>query len=253
MSASGNQPFKRVDVSSSIAYYRQISEYMRARIDAGEWPRGSQIPTEAELCEAYDVSRITIRQSLALLVRDGLLVRRRGKGTFVCEPNLTAAPRTVSSFSAELRDLGMKPGARILESGFVSAAPEIAAEMELEVGAALIGIRRLRTADDRPIGIQDTLLAASRFEGLLNVLGESTSLYEVLKDYYGVIATGAAEVFKATAVGRNDADLLKCKVGQPAFEVTRLTFDEYGIFERTLSVLHGERYQIRIALQNARP
>lgn len=112
--SAGSQPFKRVDVSSPIPYYLQISESLRARIQAGEWPRGSQIPTEAELCQAYDVSRITIRQALALLVRDGLLVRGRGKGTFVREPNLTAAPRTVSSFTTELRELGMKAGARIL-------------------------------------------------------------------------------------------------------------------------------------------
>jgi GntR family transcriptional regulator, N-acetylglucosamine utilization regulator len=247
------QPFKRVDVSAPVPYYLQISESMRARIVSGEWPWGSQIPTETELCAVYDVSRITIRQALALLVRDGLLVRGRGKGTFVREPRLTAAPRTVSSFSTELRELGMKPGAHILDSKTVAADPEIAAEMGVDVGAELISVRRLRTADDRPIGIQETLLDASRFESLLKVLGESASLYEVLKDYYGVVATGAVEVFKATAVGRADAKLLDCKVGQPAFEVTRLTFDENGIFERTSSVLHGERYQIRIALQNARP
>lgn len=248
-----DQPFKRVDTSSPVPYYVQICESMRARIRSGEWPWGSQIPTEAELCDAYEVSRITVRQALALLVRDGLLVRGRGKGTFVREPNLTAAPRTVSSFSTELRELGMKPGAHILASTTITADPEIAAEMELDIGAPLISIRRLRTADDRPIGIQDTLLDAARFEGLTKVLGESASLYEVLKDYYGVVATSAVEVFKATGIGRADAKLLECRVGQPAFEVTRLTADDHGIFERTSSVLHGERYQIRIALQNARP
>jgi GntR family transcriptional regulator len=124
--------------------------------------------------------------------------------------------------------------------------------MRVEVGAQLISVRRLRTADDRPIGIQETLLDASRFAGLLEVLGASASLYEVLKNYYGVTATGAIEVFKATAVGRSDAKLLDCRIGQPAFEVTRLTFDDTSIFERTSSVLHGDRYQIRIALQNAR-
>lgn len=253
MSGAGSHRFRRVDVSSGVPYYLQISEFLRERILSGEWPRGSQIPTEAELCDAYDVSRITIRQALALLVRDGLLVRGRGRGTFVREPNLTAAPRTVSSFSTELRELGMKPGARILSSKTVAADPETAAEMELEVGAELISIRRLRTADDRPIGIQDTLLDAARFDGLLDVLGESASLYQVLRDYYGVVATGAVEVFRVTAVTRADAQLLDCKVGQPAFQVSRLTFDERGIFERTSSVLHGERYQIRIALQNARP
>lgn len=253
MSEAGAQPFKRVDITSPVPYYLQICESMRARILAGEWPRGGQIPTEAELCEAYDVSRVTVRQALALLVRDGLLVRGRGRGTFVKEPNLTAAPRSVSSFSTELRDLGMRPGSRILHADVTSAAPEIAAEMDIEVGSELITLRRLRTADERPIGVQNTLLVASRFEGLLDVLKDSASLYEVMRDYYGVVASGATEVFKATTVDRGDAELLDCEPGQPAFEVTRVTFDERGVFERTFSILHGDRYQVRIALQNTRP
>jgi GntR family transcriptional regulator len=247
-----DQPYRRVNIGSPVPYYAQICEFLRERITGGEWPRGARIPTEAELCEAYAVSRITVRQALALLVRDGLLVRGRGRGTFVNEPSLMAAPRSVSSFSTELRDLGMRPGSRILRSEIVPAAPEVAAEMSVEIGSDLISIRRLRTADDRPIGIQDTLLVASRFEGLLDVLTDGSSLYAVINEYYGVVATGATEVFKAAGVHRGDAELLDCRPGQPAFEVTRMTFDERGIFERTLSVLHGDRYQVRIALQNAR-
>lgn len=249
---TGPKPYRRVDPSSPIPLYLQISDFLRERIRTGEWPRGSQIPTEAELCDAYEVSRITVRQALALLSRDGLVVRGRGRGTFVREPSLTAAPRTVSSFSTELRDLGMKPGSRILETGTVSASVELAAEMDIEVGRELTSLRRLRLADDQPIGIQHTVVVASRFPDILSVLSDGSSLYEVMKDYYGVVATDATEVFRAAGVSKADAQLLNCKPGQPAFEVTRVTFDQSGVFERTFSVLHGDRYQIRFALHNAR-
>jgi GntR family transcriptional regulator len=252
MSEMVNKPFRRVDPSSPIPLYLQLCEFLRVRILSGEWSRGARIPTEPELCEAYDVSRTTVRQALALLERDGLLVRGRGRGTFVREPSLTAAPRSVSSFSAELRDLGMKPGSRILGASVIPASAEMAAEMDTEVGAELISLRRLRTADDRPIGIQHTSLLASRFTGLLDLLTDNISLYQVMQDYYGVVASGATEVFKVTAANREDAKLLDCKIGQPAFEVTRVTFDDQGVYERTFSILHGDRYQIRIALQNAR-
>lgn len=252
MSDIVNKPFRRVDPSSPIPLYLQLCEFLRVRILSGEWPRGTRVPGEAELCDAYDVSRTTVRQALALLERDGLLVRGRGKGTFVREPSLTAAPRSVSSFSTELRDLGMRPGSRILESSIVTASADVAAEMDIDVGAELISLRRLRTADDRPIGIQHTTLLASRFTGLLDLLADDVSLYQVIQDYYGIVASGATEVFKVTAVNREDAKLLDCKIGQPAFDVTRVTFDDHGVYERTFSVLHGDRYQIRIALQNAR-
>jgi GntR family transcriptional regulator len=114
MKEGNNKPFRRTDPSSPVLLYLQLSGFFRERITSGEWSRGIQIPTEAELCESYDVSRTTVRQALVLLERDGLLLRGRGKGTFVRGPSLTVAPRSVSSFSAELRDLGMTPGARIL-------------------------------------------------------------------------------------------------------------------------------------------
>jgi DNA-binding GntR family transcriptional regulator len=252
MKDGNNKPFRRIDLSSPIPLYIQLSGSFRERITSGEWSRGVQIPTEAELCESYDVSRTTVRQALALLERDGLLMRGRGKGTFVRGPSLTVAPRSVSSFSAELRDLGMTPGSRILATSVVAASADVAAEFDIAVGTELISLRRLRTADDRPIGIQHTMLLAERFSGLPGLLADDSSLYQVLQDYYGVAASGATEVFKVTAVSHEDAKLLDCEPGQPAFQVVRVTFDDNGVYERTFSILHGDRYQIRIALHNAR-
>lgn len=246
-------PLKQVDLGSPVPYYAQICELLRERILAGEWTPGTRIPTESEVCESYEVSRITVRQAMALLVRDGLLVRSRGRGTFVREPQLTAAPRSVSSFSDELATLGLKPGSRILGMTAVLADDTVATEMNLDVDTPMLGIRRLRTADGRPIGVQHTLVVAARFPGLLDVLGDEMSLYEIMRARYGIVATGATEVFRAAAIGRDEAKLLECKSGLPGFHVTRVTFDGRGVFERTTSVLHGDRYQIRIALQNARP
>lgn len=242
---------RRIDTTSAVPLYQQLSGILRERVTAHEWLGGTRIPAEIELCEAYGVSRITVRQAVALLVRDGLLVRQRGKGTFVREPNLIAAPRSVSSFSTEITDLGMRPGSRILDADRVPASAEDAEAMGLQPGTPLYRIRRLRTADDRPIGIQLTQVLASRCEGLLDVLHDEMSLYTVLRDYFGIVATGATEVFRATAVGRGDSSLLECRIGQPGFHVVRTTFDNSGVFERTSSTLHGDRYQIRIALRNA--
>lgn len=245
--------YQRVDAASPIPMYLQMSDILRGRITDGEWQHGARIPTEAQLCDYYGVSRITVRQAVALLVRDGLLVRARGRGTFVREPNLTAVPRSVSSFSTELAAYGMKPGSRILATTTAAASDRDAAEMNVVAGTALISLRRLRTADGRPIGIQQTLLIAARVEGLIDVLSDDMSLYEVLRNFYGIIPSGATEVFRAVAIDRDDAKVLECKIGQPGFHVTRVTFDSKGVFERTTSVLHGDRYQIKIALQNTRP
>ena len=253
MNGTGERPpGRRIDTSSAMPYYAQLYAILRARITGGEWTAGHRLPSESELCELYDVSRITVRQALALLAQDGHITRGRGKGTFVRDARLTAAPRTVSSFSSELHDLGMKPGSRILEVRRTKASAALADEMSLDPGAALLSIRRLRLADDRPIGIQTATLPAARFPGLEELLGDDVSLYSILRDYFGVVGSGATEIFKASAVGRAAAALLECRPSTPAFEVTRISFDNEGVYEHTASLLRGDRYQIRIALTSAR-
>jgi GntR family transcriptional regulator len=245
-------PGRRIDTSSALPYYAQLYAILKARITGGEWPAGHRLPSEPELCALYDVSRITVRQALALLARDGHITRGRGKGTFVRDTRLTAAPRTVSSFSSELHDLGMKPGSRILEVRRTEAPAALAEEMRLEPGVEVIVVRRLRLADDRPIGIQTASLPAARFPGIEGLLGDDVSLYEILRDYFGVVGAGATEIFKASTVGRASAGLLECPPSAPAFEVTRISFDNEGVYEHTASLLRGDRYEIRIALTSAR-
>lgn len=242
----------RIDVDSPIPMYVQVSGILRAHIAAGDWPHGSRIPTEMELCSTYHVSRITIRQAVALLVRDGLLTRARGRGTFVREPNLVAVPRAVTSFSEELAGSGMKPGSRIIEATLRPADEQEAADMNIPAGTPVVALHRVRTADARPIGVQHTVVVADRVPGLIDILRDDMSLYDVLWNVFGISASGATEVFHAAAIGRDSADLLGCKVGQPGFHVMRVTFDDKGVFERTASIMHGERYEIKIALQKAR-
>jgi len=245
-------PGKRIDVGSALPLYAQLYAILKARITGGEWPAGHRVPSEPELCALYDVSRITVRQALAMLAQDGHITRGRGKGTFVRDTRLTAAPRSVSSFSSELHDLGMKPGSRILDVRLGEVSAALAEEMALDPGAVVVRIRRLRLADGRPIGIQTATLPSARFPGLDGLLGDDVSLYSLLRDYFGVVGTGASEIFKASTVGRTEAALLECTASTPAFEVTRITFDNEGVYEHTASLLRGDRYQIRIALTSAR-
>lgn len=254
LTPSGSQPYPAlgVDSSSAVPLYRQIEAVLRKRISRGEWQAGEQIPTETELCELYEVSRVTVRQALARLTRDGILTRGRGKGTFVREARLTAAPRSVSSFSDELSTLGMTPGSRVLGIDLVPASEAISTEMMIEPQTPLWQLRRLRTADDRPIGVQTSLLLADRCPGLDGLVSDDSSLYDTLKKNFGLVPIDATEIFKVTGVPRKQAELLEVAGGSHAFEVIRISYDGRGVFEHTTSILRGDRYQIRIALSNSR-
>jgi GntR family transcriptional regulator len=77
-----------IDRSSPVPYYAQVKELIRRRIELGEWPVGDQLPVDADLCRMFEVSRTVVRQALRDLSDEGIVSRRKGKGTFVAEPKI---------------------------------------------------------------------------------------------------------------------------------------------------------------------
>lgn len=230
--------------------YLRIEQAIQERISSGEWSPGQLIPPEVQLCELFGVSRITIRHALSRLVDRGLLIRERGRGTFVREPGLTASARGVTSFTAEVRDLGMQPSSRVLEIGLVAPPRAVALALDLPPNAQAIRIHRIRLGDGRPIGLQTAYLVADRFPGLVELDLNGLSLYAVLAERYGVSSTEAVETFTVGGVTREDAPLLEVEPGAHAMYVERTTYDSRGPFEHVYSVMRGDRYRIRLALRN---
>lgn len=229
--------------------YHQLEAALRDRIMSGEWGHGIQIPTEAQLCKAYNVSRVTVRQAVLKLVEQGYLERDRGRGTFVREPTLIAGVRGLRSFSEEMEALSLRPGARVLRMRLAPASSQVAEQLEIAVEAPVVEIRRLRTGDDQPIGIQTSCLPAARFPDLEQINLADQSLYECLRRSYGVRSIEARETFRVTKITAEDAKLLQTRGGACAFWVERLAFDPPGPFEYTTSIMRGDRYRIQWVLR----
>jgi GntR family transcriptional regulator len=239
-----------LDPDSGAPLYLQVERNLQRRMDSAEWRPGEQIPTEAELCSAYDVSRMTIRQALARLVERGLLVRERGRGTFVRDASLTAGARGVTSFTAELAELGLAAGSRVLERSVVTVGEEqVADALGVAADAPLLRLRRLRTGGGLPIGVQTSLLPLDRFPGLDTFDLEDRSLYGVLRETYGLMPLEAIETFTVVGVEAVDAEILEVAVGAHAFHVERLTLDGRGPFEHARSVMRADRYRVRLVLR----
>lgn len=247
---SPSRPLRTVDRERPEPLYHQLATALRERILSGEWPPGTKIPTEDQLGEMYGVSRVTIRSAVRTLVEAGFLERGQGRGTFVREPTLTAGERGLLSFSDEMRALGLRPGSRMLELDTVPAPAGVAERLALEPRAPVHRIRRLRTGDGRPIGLQTAHLPAERFVHLPEAMNEGASLYRVLQDRYGVVLGQARETFSVTQLAARDARTLGVEPGACAFHVERVAVDEHGPFEYTLSRMRGDRYRIQWVLRN---
>lgn len=228
--------------------WHQAEQAVRALIEKGEWATGIQIPNEDKLGTMLGISRITLRHALRNLEEAGLLRREHGRGTFVRSATVVAGARGLTSFTQEMVTLGLVVGTKLLAAELVPAPLEIADALDIELGEPLVKLRRLRLGNNAPIGIQTAHLPAARVPGLFEEAAKMGSLYETLKERYGISPTEAREVYRVGLVAEEDAELIGQPMGTPAFIVERLAFDEQGPFEFTLSTMRADRYEIRSTL-----
>src|SRR4029079_15871045 len=119
------------DRNSPVPLYDQLKAAIDERIDAGDWPPDTQVPSERGLCEQFQISRITVRQALNQLVNDGRLVCIHGRGTYVAPSPLKKCLLSLVGCSEDMLARGQKPGARVLQFETATAPPAVARGLQL--------------------------------------------------------------------------------------------------------------------------
>ena len=135
-----------IDKNSPIPVYYQLKEMIKEKIADGTWQVGQCIASERELKEAYGVSRMTVRQALGELVQEGLLVREKGKGTFVCEPKVKQ--EDMMSFSEIIKKAGRSLITKVIDFEVINTPEELADTFDLE---KIYKINRLRLVDGEAV------------------------------------------------------------------------------------------------------
>jgi GntR family transcriptional regulator len=230
-------------VSTSTSRYRAIEQHLRGLI--AEASPGDPLPTEAELCARFDVSRMTVRQALQELTVAGLVERRRGKGTFVAARPMHRRPGVFLSFTEEMARRGMKATSRLVSARLDAARPEEAADFGVEPGADVVRVERVRLADGVPIAFEDAAVLAEHRAVLDTDLAHG-SLHGGLARL-GVVAASAVGTVTARLVTGAEARLLEVAPRTALLVELRLLFDENGRpFERTESRYVADRYVIDV-------
>lgn len=242
--AAGKLLFEPLDKNSFTPMYFQIQTQLLKQIHSGHLRTGDALPGEEELTRIYGVSRMTSRQALQALTSLGLAYRQKGRGTFVLQPKVEKDIAHLLGFSAEMRALGLKSSSRVLGIASVSAPPDIAQRLGIEPGALSLHLHRLRSADGVPVAIEDVWLPQAQFPGIEKVDFVRCSLYEVLRERYGIRVGAADEVIEARAASRQEAELLKIAPKSSLLVISRtlLTVDGKPV-ETGISLYRGDRYR----------
>jgi GntR family transcriptional regulator len=232
-----------------IPLYYQLKEKLTQTIREGELPPGSLMPSERELSDRYGISRMTVRQALGEMVKEGLLVREQGKGTFVAEPKIDQGLLRLTSFSEDMRSRGMKPDSRIVAVYAQEAAQPVASALALEGNLKVLVLERVRLADGKPMAYEVSHLPLARFPELEHEELHSVSLYTLLEEKYGLTIKFARQVIEVGLSDRSNSEKLGIAVKSPVLLIERVTFDaDDRPFEFVKSVYRGDRYKLQVEL-----
>jgi len=219
--------------------YLEIAEYLRGLVkDANP---GDRLPSDAELCQRFGVSRMTARQAVNVLANEHLLERRRGSGTYVTGRRVARALGSPLSFSESTRLKGMAPASRVLRAGPIDLSPIEATALRSTVDTPGIVLERLRLADGVPMAIERVIMLADD-PGLLDEDLTSGSLHEAFEQRGRIPTRALAEVGARTATKR-ERDLLGLLTHGIVISEVRTIFDQNGEpLEHTTTLYAAERY-----------
>jgi len=241
-----------VDASSAVPLYAQVKDAIRARFASGDLKPGDKLPGEVAWGEQLGISRLTVHRALRELVSEGLLIRQRGKGTFVAPPvrrSYTVAGPLFGMTESLAKD-GLSPQNRILVQEVIVAAGAIRSELGLPDGAHVVHLFSLRLIDGLPLATEDMYLPAERFPALVNLDMNNQSVYATLDKLYDAHPQEALDVVSAGSASQDEAKLLGINKGAPVMRMQRTSTDRRGLpVEFSQIVFHAERYQFVARMQ----
>lgn len=236
-------------------YYR-VARALERRIEAREWKVGHRVPSEDDLCREFRVSRMTVRQAVGRLVESGLVVRRRGSGTYVASP---AAPHAVRALTltGTLEDLfAQVERAQVTAVRLTEAPPppDVAEAMGLAEQDEVTVVTRVRAFDGEPVALTVNYLPRTIGRRLRAADLQTTPLLVLLERRLGVRFTHAEQSVEARVADDEVAGALGIKYGDPVLYVERAMFaGEPHPVEVVRSQYRADRYRYHIRLVRGRP
>ncbi|MDE3077610.1 MAG: GntR family transcriptional regulator, partial [Chloroflexota bacterium] len=202
--------------------YRHIERILRAELAANQDEPAPRF-TESGLMARFGVSRFTVRQALAELSREGLVVRRQRLGTAPKTRQPIEQPLAgVYSFAGSMRERGVEASSRIISVRTIQPDAALRECLALtEAGCSVVELIRVREADGRPLILESNWIPEELAPGL-SELDLTGSIYEILRDRYGVRVTSAKETSRPIVLDSRQAQVLASTRGLPAFFVERV-------------------------------
>lgn len=234
------------EILSPIPKYHQLREILREHIMS--WEPNQPIPSEAQLCEMFSVSRTTVRKALDHLTYEGLLYRVQGKGTYVSPPKLPGRyVQKLSGFYEDVVARGLPHKTVVLEQGIEPASQRLANLLELRSGEEIFRLVRLRYLGDETCLISKSHVPIKFCPGIQHEDFTNQGLYRLMREKYGVFIHHGKRLIEVQLCTEEEAELLEIQSGSPLLVVIGIMYDQNDQpVEQGIAKNRADRNQIEI-------
>ena len=234
-------------MNRSGSRYSQIADYYSRLINENKLQNGEKMPTEEQICNLFQVSRITVRQAMAELAQAGYIERVQGKGSFVRIQKTDMQLNHLQGFSEEMKAKGKQASSRLILLERIGCDKKIAKRLQLAEGTPVVSIQRLRLADGEPVAVEHVFIPFHLCPQLLQWDGSGSLYYQLNEN--GLQVHRATQDISAGFSPRAVCDLLSIKQTMPTLQIERVTYLESGTpMEYVQSAYRSDRYTFHVEM-----
>ncbi|WP_066066707.1 GntR family transcriptional regulator [Neobacillus soli] len=230
-----------IEAKDGSALNLKVKDAILQLINEGEYKPDSQLPTEAEFCEKYGVSRTTVRTALQQLTAEGYVYRKRGSGTFVSVNKVKQIlTTTVEHFSKQITMQGKKPLIKVLQLDVIPADEYLSEQLKIPEGEPVNMLERVRFVNDEPLQYEIAYLPWYKTPALNREACEK-SLYNLLETQYGLKISKTMESLELFTADKDSAKRLHISLGEPCFALDTIAYLNDGtIIEYSKTIYRGD-------------
>ncbi len=240
-----------IDKESPVPYYHQLKIYLLGEIESGNWKPQQKLPSEAEVCERFGISRTVVRQAIKELQNQGHLTTEKGRGTFIARPKIiTGFVQNLIGFYEDFTKRGFKVTTHIIKQELAPASHHVSEELRIQANTPVIILSRMRRLNDEPSVFVTTYIPEELCPELLHAHLENKSLYAFMeKCRCGLEIYKGHRYIGVTLANEYEASLLEIEVGSPLIELDSVTYLKDGRPLEYFHALHrGDRTKFEVEL-----
>ena len=203
------------------------------------------VPSENELSKTYGISRMTARSVLMTLVKEGLIYRVQGKGTYVSQPKISTTSPAYVGIREQLEKQGYSITTQVINYEIIEAPKRVAEALNLSPKAQIIHIKRVRYANEEPVSIHESYLPYALCHDFDKSQIVTTQLCNILENNYGLISTRVHETLESVIAIRDESELLRIDKGYPLLLLNDINYNSAGVpFEFSKIVFRGDKIKL---------